>query len=75
MFEDEVDRYLPWSARRYKVDIHGQVLDKENNIITPYEKNGHMFVDLEWVIGKRSYLVALVILVGFKKISIEIFQT
>ncbi len=68
MFNETI-RYLPFSARRYSVSQYGKIfhLDQE---IRQYEKDGQLYIDLEWVLGKRAYLVALVVLVGFEKVRL-----
>lgn len=68
MFNDE--EYVPWSGRRYKVNIHGKIFDFSGNEIKSFKENDEVFVELEWVLGKRKYLLSLVMLYSFGKIKL-----
>jgi hypothetical protein len=67
---ENTDRFLPWSGRRYKVNQFGKILDSSDRIIEPCEINGELFVELEWVLGRKQYSAALIIMVGFGIVKI-----
>ena len=64
----ELNRTLPWAGRRYSVNEIGEVFDFHGKAIRPYIIDGNYFVDLEWVLGKRPYLMAAVALVAYEKL-------
>lgn len=64
----ELRRTLPWSGRRYSVNDLGEVFDLSGNEIRPRDMNGNYVVDLEWVLGKRPYSMALIALVACGKL-------
>lgn len=68
MFNEE--EFVPWSGRRYKVNSHGKILDFFGNEIITFLENDEVYVDLEWVLGKRKYLVSLVLLISFGKVKL-----
>lgn len=69
MFENS-KRYLPWSGRRYLVSQCGKVINSDGEIIEQTYLNDEAYVHLEWVLGKRDYLVSLLILIGFDKLKL-----
>lgn len=63
-------RYLPWSARRYQINGVGTVTDRTDREINPVLKDGIKCVDLEWILGKVVYPIALLVLIAFDKLAI-----
>lgn len=61
--------YLPLSARRYKVTPSGKVFAGDNELPTMLNKTGRQ-VCLEWVLGKRVYPVALLVIVTYGKLTL-----
>jgi hypothetical protein len=59
-------RYLPWSGRRYKVSQYGKLLDNLGNEIETTESQGHIVVEIDWVLGRRQYQLAFLIIVVFQ---------
>lgn len=64
----EDNRYLNWSGRRYRVDQFGEVFDSSGKKIPTTFEGGQVFVELEWVLGKRKYLAALIVLLAFDRL-------
>lgn len=63
-------RYLPSCGRRYYIDEIGYIFDNNDNEIKRYYKDGNYFVDLEWILGSKGYLVSLIVLVSFNKVTL-----
>lgn len=61
-------RYLNWSGRRYRVSQFGEVFDANGNKIATEVENDQVFIELEWVLGKRKYLAALIVLIAYDKL-------
>lgn len=68
MFEEF--RYLPWSGRRFKVSQHGKVFDSTGNEMAQTFREEELKIEIEWVLGKRFYTVALLVLVAFGKLKL-----
>lgn len=63
--------HIPHSARRYYIDIDGNILDYKNDPIPHIEEEDGIYAELEWVLGKRKYLVSLLVLVTWRYPAIE----
>lgn len=63
MFEDK--RPLPWSGRRYFVNSVGEVFSNNGEILKPVFKNNGFFLELDWILGRREYSVAVLVLISF----------
>lgn len=62
-------RFLPMSGRRYVVTDYGTI--ECNGVELPtYEKDGHICVDLDWVLGRQTYRVAVLILVAHGRLKL-----
>ena len=61
-------RYLNWSGRRYQVNQYGEIFDFNDNKMETSPVNGHLCVELEWVLGKRQYLATYHRPVSIKKV-------
>jgi hypothetical protein len=66
----DTQRPIPWSARRYFINGIGEVTTASNELILPFEKNGELYIKLDWVFGSRDYLVAVLVLVSFELVKI-----
>lgn len=69
MFELNARR-LPHSGGRYKVNLLGNIYNSTDELIDPVLINGEYYVELEWLFGKRSYPVGLLVLLSFDKIKL-----
>lgn len=69
-------KILPYSGERYTVSEEADVFDKNGEPIEIIEKDGKRYVELEWVLGKKYYEKALVVLSAFDKIghSAEVYD-
>lgn len=69
--KDEI-RHLPYAGRRYMVNIFGDVFDKEGVLLEPSKcVEGRSHYELEWVLGKGTYEIGLILLVSFGKLGID----
>lgn len=67
MFEEVV--YLPYSGRRYQVSQYGEIFQGKRMLVSRV-KDGHTYINLEWVMGKRPYLAAVAVLVAFSQLKL-----
>lgn len=63
--------FLPWSSRRYKISVTGKIFTIDDNEIVQVKVDNAMMVSLEWVEGNKLYPVGLLVLVTFKKLTLE----
>jgi len=56
--------YLPWSGRRYRINVVGELLERDDKIIGSIS-NGEKTVEIDWVLGRREYNLALLVLYSF----------
>lgn len=70
---EQTKAFLPNSGDRYSVDVYGHIFDNETDtIIEPYLVDNEYYVDLHWIVKQKSFPVGLVILVGFRKLKIDL---
>lgn len=62
-------RFLPWSGRRYRVSQYGKIYSQADEIETVKDSE-HQVVELEWILGKRFYDVALLVIVAFQGLNL-----
>lgn len=67
---DEV-KYLPFSGRRYMVNIFGDLMNAEGEIIKPAIDEGRKVYVLDWVLGRTKYEIGLLMLVAFNRLGLE----
>lgn len=61
----ESNRFLPWSGRRYIVSQYGQVCNSLGEVLQQSTIDGHQYVELDWVYGRRQYLISILVLTAF----------
>lgn len=64
-------QYLKWSARRYSITVAGELFNSNGEPLKVYLSNDELYVDLEWLLGKRPYKVAILVLVTFGCLDID----
>lgn len=58
---------LPYSNYRYLVNQYGELFDLEKNAkLELIEKDNNLYVELDWVDGKKLYNAAMVVIVAFR---------
>lgn len=62
-------RYLPFSSRRYLISEIGEVI-ADDVVLPTYIIDDNICVDLEWINGSTSYIVAVLVIVAFSKINV-----
>ena len=67
---NEFYRYLNWSGRRYRVNQYGETFDVNGNLLPTSVEAEQVIIELEWVLGKRTYPAALIVLVAYGKLSL-----
>src|ERR1035437_3686454 len=68
MFNKE--EFIPWCGRRYEINIYSKVFDLLGNEIKSFIENEETFVELDWVLGRRKYLVSLIMLYSFNRLKL-----
>ena len=64
--------YLPLSAERYFLTEDAVVYDSSAEKEIPrMSEDGHIVVELDWILGRKKYPVALLMLATFRTIGIE----
>lgn len=70
---DIEEKFVPWSARRYSVNVKGEIFSHENGsktLLKPKKINSRQVVELSWIFGCSDYELALVLLITFDKINL-----
>lgn len=67
---EQQERFLPFSGRRYKINVFGEIFDGVGEKIKTYVKDDQVYVDLVWVLGVRPYLVSTLVLITFTEMSL-----
>jgi len=68
MFENLIP--VPNSGRRYYVNEIGQITTNTNVVIKTFKENDEIYIELDWVLGRRKYLVSIIVLVSFGLLKI-----
>lgn len=63
MFDNRVP--VPNSGRRYYVNGIGEITTSTNVVIETLKIEDETYIELDWILGRRKYLVSLVVLVSF----------
>jgi len=63
VFKEE--QYLPYSNARYTVNQYGNVFESYGTQLQTYEIDNRVYVDIDWIEGKKAYPVALLVLASF----------
>ena len=66
----ETKRAVPWSGKRYWIDGLGILFFNDGTTVPTFEEGGELCVEIEWVLGKRKYLVSVISLVSFSFLSV-----
>lgn len=61
---------IPSSGRRYYVSEIGEIFNNTGTLIKPIKKDGELYVELDWVLGRRYYKCSILVLITYKLISI-----
>ncbi len=72
MFKD--NRPLIWSGKRYFVNCIGEITTNTGEKIKPIFKDNEYFVQLDWVLGRQKYSVAILVLFAFNLIKVQDFH-
>lgn len=63
-------KILPWSGRRYLATPVGDIQMSSGEVVEVKKKNGEAFVELEWVLGRREYSVAVLVLLTYELLKL-----
>ena len=71
MLQQTENKYLPYSARRYQLNALGEVMDASGEPLETVHKGGVPTVELEWVLGKTTYEVGLLVLLVYYQVKLS----
>ncbi len=74
---DIEEKFVPWSARRYSVNVKGEIFSHENGsktLLKPKKINSRQVVELSWIFGCSDYELALVLLITLKSFIFQLLK-
>lgn len=62
--------YVPFSGRRYIITNGGRILDSKRNEIPVEITDESIFVEIDWLLGRRKYLLSILVMFTYGSLKV-----